>query len=153
MLEKMEGVQFNGGVGGGIASYSNYSHHKENMSNIGRTFPAKNVQNQQFDSVYSASLEDTHGMRASTKVLNPPGGRSTGFCYLINAKKYPQEKRSEEKGRIAVGADADLVLWKLSMKHQTSTLSQHSSLFKVSTPHMKPVMTICGGRIAYSNGK
>ncbi|VDP18738.1 unnamed protein product [Onchocerca flexuosa] len=90
MLEKMEGVQFNGGVGGGIASYSNYSHHKENMSNIGRTFPAKNVQNQQFDSVYSgsfrnesgtvvASLEDTHGMRASTKVLNPPGGRSTGF--------------------------------------------------------------------------
>uniref|UniRef100_A0A0R3RL11 Amidohydro-rel domain-containing protein n=1 Tax=Elaeophora elaphi TaxID=1147741 RepID=A0A0R3RL11_9BILA len=58
-----------------------------------------------------------------------------------------------KKGRIAVGADADLVLWKLSMKHQTSTPNQHPSLFKVSTAHSKPVMTICGGRIAYSSGK
>ncbi|MCP9265434.1 Protein unc-33 [Dirofilaria immitis] len=57
------------------------------------------------------------------------------------------------KGRIAVGADADLVMWKLSLKHQASTLNQHSSLSKISTPQLKPVMTICGGRIAYNNGK
>ncbi|VDK78580.1 unnamed protein product [Onchocerca ochengi] len=79
MLEQMEGVQLNGGVGEGIVSYSSHSYLKDNMSNSGRAFPVKNVQKQQFDSVYSASLEDTHGIRASTKVLNPPGGRSTGF--------------------------------------------------------------------------
>ncbi|EJW83421.1 amidohydrolase [Wuchereria bancrofti] len=79
MLKQLEGVQLNGVMNDGISSYSNHSNLKENWSNSSRSFPVKSVQKQQFDSVYSAALEDTRGMRASTKVLNPPGGRSTGF--------------------------------------------------------------------------
>ncbi|KAM3725184.1 Protein unc-33 [Dirofilaria immitis] len=79
MLEEIEGVQLNGGIAEGTAPHSNHFHLKENLSNSNRVFPMKNVPKQQFDSAYSASLEDTRGMRASTKVLNPPGGRSTGF--------------------------------------------------------------------------
>ncbi|VDM92870.1 unnamed protein product [Litomosoides sigmodontis] len=78
-LMQMEWVQLNGGVSEGIVPYDNQSHLKQNVSNSSRTFPVKNVQKQQFGSIYSATLDDTRGARASTKVLNPPGGRSTGF--------------------------------------------------------------------------
>ncbi|CAG9532296.1 unnamed protein product [Cercopithifilaria johnstoni] len=79
MLKQVEGVQPNGSTNEGIVSYSHQSHLKENLSNSSRSFPVKNVQRQQFDSVYSATPDDTSNIRASTKVLNPPGGRSTGF--------------------------------------------------------------------------
>ncbi|VBB27117.1 unnamed protein product, partial [Acanthocheilonema viteae] len=79
MLKQMEGIQLNGGVNESIIPCSNQSHLKENLSNSSQAFPVKSVQKQQFDSVYSATPNDTRGMRASTKVLNPPGGRSTGF--------------------------------------------------------------------------
>uniref|UniRef100_A0A915PPB3 Amidohydrolase-related domain-containing protein n=1 Tax=Setaria digitata TaxID=48799 RepID=A0A915PPB3_9BILA len=79
MMDQMEEVQFNGGVDEGVLLLgSDHSHLKENLTNSSKAFPVKNLQKQQFES-YSATSDDVRGMRASTKVLNPPGGRSTGF--------------------------------------------------------------------------
>lgn len=58
-----------------------------------------------------------------------------------------------KKGRIAVGADADLVMWELSTKNQIQASNQQSQVLPQVLVHSKPVMTICGGRIAFNRGK
>lgn len=52
VIKKLMQIQLNGGVNEGVVPSSNQSHRKENLSNSNRTFPAKNVQKQQYDSVY-----------------------------------------------------------------------------------------------------
>uniref|UniRef100_A0A0N5AQJ0 Amidohydro-rel domain-containing protein n=1 Tax=Syphacia muris TaxID=451379 RepID=A0A0N5AQJ0_9BILA len=62
-----------------------------------------------------------------------------------------------KKGRIAVGADADLVIWDPNLKKKFSVKTQQSqsefSIFEEQTVHSSPVTTICGGRIAFNVGK
>jgi len=74
---------------------------------------------------------------------------STNAAKLLNL--YPK------KGRIAVGADADIVIWDPSTKQKMSARSQLSmgdfNVFEGSTSHGSTMMTICAGRIAFENGQ
>ncbi|KAI1733302.1 amidohydrolase family domain-containing protein [Ditylenchus destructor] len=54
-----------------------------------------------------------------------------------------------KKGRIAVGSDADVVLWDLDSSRQ---LSAPTTPFDGLTVHATPVMTICAGRLVFSEG-
>ncbi|PAV91120.1 hypothetical protein WR25_10939 [Diploscapter pachys] len=62
-----------------------------------------------------------------------------------------------KKGRIAVGADADLVLWDASAKRQlTAGDSQSSvdiSIYEGLSVHSNTIATIVGGKIAWKDGK
>lgn len=58
------------------------------------------------------------------------------------------------KGRIAVGADADLVVWNAQSSHRISSRNQNEkSNFDGFTVSGSPDLTICGGRIAFRNGR
>jgi dihydropyrimidinase len=74
---------------------------------------------------------------------------STNAAKLLNL--YPK------KGRIAVGADADIVIWDPSAKQKTSARSQVSTgdlnVFEGMTCHGSATITICAGRIVYENGQ
>ncbi|VDK17321.1 unnamed protein product [Anisakis simplex] len=62
-----------------------------------------------------------------------------------------------KKGRIAVGADADVVLWDTSVKRKFSSKTQQSqsdfSIFESFVAHAAPLLTVCDGRLAYRDGK
>ncbi|CAJ0570856.1 unnamed protein product, partial [Mesorhabditis spiculigera] len=73
---------------------------------------------------------------------------STNAAKVFNL--YPQ------KGRIAVGADADLVLWDPIVKRRLSVADSHSkadtSPFEGLTVHGGASITIVGGRVAWKEG-
>lgn len=71
---------------------------------------------------------------------------STNAAKLFNF--YPK------KGRIAVGADADLVIWNAQASHRISSRNQNErNNFDGLTVSATPEMTICAGKIAYRNGR
>ncbi|KJH47221.1 putative dihydropyrimidinase [Dictyocaulus viviparus] len=74
---------------------------------------------------------------------------STNAAKIFNL--YPK------KGRIAVGADADLVLWDASGRWKLSAAEAQSSvdfsLYEGMTVHAKAFMTIVGGNIVWRDGK
>lgn len=74
---------------------------------------------------------------------------STNAAKMFNM--YPK------KGRIAVGADADLVIWDASGKRvlesSRAQSSQENSMYDGLTVHSVVTATIVGGKIAYQNGE
>ncbi|KAK6748218.1 hypothetical protein RB195_001066 [Necator americanus] len=74
---------------------------------------------------------------------------STNAAKMFNM--YPK------KGRIAVGADADLVLWDASVRWKLSSSERQSSvdtsLYDGLTIHAQAAVTIVGGQIAWKDGK
>ncbi|ETN74281.1 amidohydrolase family protein [Necator americanus] len=74
---------------------------------------------------------------------------STNAAKMFNM--YPK------KGRIAVGADADLVLWDASVRWKLSSSERQSSvdtsLYDGLTIHAQAAVTIVGGQIAWRDGK
>lgn len=74
---------------------------------------------------------------------------STNAAKMFNL--YPK------KGRIAVGADADLVLWDASGRWKLSTAERQSSvdfsIYEDLTVHAQAAVTIIAGRIAWKDGK
>uniref|UniRef100_A0A1I7ZAY8 Amidohydro-rel domain-containing protein n=1 Tax=Steinernema glaseri TaxID=37863 RepID=A0A1I7ZAY8_9BILA len=62
-----------------------------------------------------------------------------------------------KKGRIAVGADADIVVWDPKSTQQISSKTHWSSadvnVFEGLTVHAAPAATICEGRLVYQDGK
>ncbi|CAJ0602785.1 unnamed protein product [Cylicocyclus nassatus] len=74
---------------------------------------------------------------------------STNAAKMFNM--YPK------KGRIAVGADADLVLWDASVRWKLSAAERQSSvdasLYDGLTLHAQAAVTIVGGQIAWKEGK
>ncbi|VDM84922.1 unnamed protein product, partial [Strongylus vulgaris] len=61
------------------------------------------------------------------------------------------------QGRIAVGADADLVLWDASVRWKLSATERQSSvdasLYDGLTLHAQASVTIVGGQVAWKDGK
>uniref|UniRef100_A0A7I4YJX4 Amidohydrolase 1 domain containing protein n=1 Tax=Haemonchus contortus TaxID=6289 RepID=A0A7I4YJX4_HAECO len=74
---------------------------------------------------------------------------STNAAKMFNL--YPK------KGRIAVGADADLVLWDASGRWKLSAAERQSSVdltvYEGMTVHAQAAVTIVGGRVAWKDGK
>ncbi|KAL6739583.1 hypothetical protein Aduo_013020 [Ancylostoma duodenale] len=74
---------------------------------------------------------------------------STNAAKMFNM--YPK------KGRIAVGADADLVLWDASVRWKLSSAERQStvdaSLYDGLTIHAQAAVTIVGGHVAWKDGK
>uniref|UniRef100_A0A1I7UXG8 Amidohydro-rel domain-containing protein n=1 Tax=Caenorhabditis tropicalis TaxID=1561998 RepID=A0A1I7UXG8_9PELO len=74
---------------------------------------------------------------------------STNAAKMFNM--YPK------KGRIAVGADADLVIWdqegKRVLESNRAQSSQETSLYDGITVHSAVTATIVSGKIAYQNGE
>jgi len=62
-----------------------------------------------------------------------------------------------KKGRIAAGADADIVVWDPAAKQKLSSKTHMSAadlnIFEGQTCHGLPIVTICGGRVVFENGK
>uniref|UniRef100_A0A914VC17 Amidohydrolase-related domain-containing protein n=1 Tax=Plectus sambesii TaxID=2011161 RepID=A0A914VC17_9BILA len=62
-----------------------------------------------------------------------------------------------KKGRIAAGADADIVVWDPSAKQKLSSKTHMSAadmnIFEGQTCHGLPIVTVCGGRVAFEGGK
>ncbi|CAH0529117.1 dihydropyrimidinase [Vibrio hippocampi] len=74
---------------------------------------------------------------------------STNAAKIFNL--YPR------KGAIAVGSDADIVIWENNQKKTLSVDSQMSkidfSIFEGMEVQGKPVTTICNGKVAWDNGE
>ncbi|VDL75756.1 unnamed protein product [Nippostrongylus brasiliensis] len=74
---------------------------------------------------------------------------STNAAKMFNL--YPK------KGRIAVGADADLVLWDASGRWKLTAAERQSSvdlsIYEGMTVHAQAAVTIIGGRVAWKDGK
>ncbi|KAE9414592.1 hypothetical protein Angca_002658, partial [Angiostrongylus cantonensis] len=74
---------------------------------------------------------------------------STNAAKMFNL--YPK------KGRIAVGADADLVLWDASGRWKLSSAERQSSvdisIYEGMTVHAQALVTIVGGQIVWKDGK
>ncbi|RCN50263.1 hypothetical protein ANCCAN_03680 [Ancylostoma caninum] len=73
------------------------------------------------------------------------------------AQQREQNALMQNSGRIAVGADADLVLWDASVRWKLSSAERQSSvdasLYDGLTIHAQAAVTIVGGHVAWKDGK
>lgn len=91
------------------------------------------------------------------KAVYPGGIDPMRFVAVTSSNAAKMFNLYPKKGRIAVGADADVVLWDASAKRKFSVKTQQSlsdfSIFESFVAHAAPLLTVCDGRIAYRDGK
>uniref|UniRef100_A0AC34F889 Amidohydrolase-related domain-containing protein n=1 Tax=Panagrolaimus sp. ES5 TaxID=591445 RepID=A0AC34F889_9BILA len=79
------------------------------------------------------------------------------FVAVTSANAAKSFNLYPKKGRIAVGADADVIIWDIKSSKRLSAKSHvsksESSLYENLTVRAFPIATICAGKVLYKDGK
>lgn len=78
-------------------------------------------------------------------------------CHSRLSAHVPHRPYRIFQGRVAAGADADLIVWdataKRTISHKTQESQSDFNIFEGKTCHGLPLFTVYNGRVVYENGK